>query len=140
MNSLIQRKMIINFTVRCLQPNYGYYRAQINYALNIKLTISCLNTSFGMRKINMRMLSCCKRPIYKSSANLFYTHSGKVLYMINCINKLCINSRQYRQENFQISTLSKHNKKAMWTKIQLLQACLITLFYQTWSCLVTLRD
>ena len=60
-----------------------------------------------------------------------------VLYSINCINSRCINNWQYRQHNFQISTVLKHKKKAMWTKTQLLQACLITISYQTRSCLVT---
>ena len=36
-----------------------------------------------------------------------------VLYIINHINNCCINNRQYRQYNFLISTVFKHNKKAM---------------------------
>ena len=38
----MQRKMMINFTVICLQPNCGEYQAQVNYTLNMKLTILCL--------------------------------------------------------------------------------------------------
>ena len=37
--SLIQRKMMINFTVICLQPTCRDYRAQVNYVLSMKLTI-----------------------------------------------------------------------------------------------------
>ena len=44
--SLIQRKMMINFTVMCLQTNCGDFGAQVNYVLNMKLTMSCLNTCF----------------------------------------------------------------------------------------------
>ena len=47
--------MMINFTVICLQPNCGDYQAQVNYTLNMKFTISCLNTCFRMRKINKRI-------------------------------------------------------------------------------------
>ena len=47
--------MMINFMVICLQSSCGDYRAQVNYALNMKLTISCLNTCFRMRKINKRL-------------------------------------------------------------------------------------
>ena len=36
-----------------------------------------------------------------------------VLYFINRINNCRVNNRQYRQDNFQISTVFKHKKKAM---------------------------
>ena len=36
-----------------------------------------------------------------------------VLYIINRINNRRISNRQYHQDNFQISTVFKHNKKAM---------------------------
>ena len=54
-----------------------------------------------------------------------------VLYIIDRINTRRTDNRQYRQENFEISTVFKHNKKAVSTKTQLLQACLITISYQT---------
>ena len=130
--------MMIIFTVICLQPNCRDYRAQVNYALNMKLTISWLNTCFTMRKINKRMSKLLQeinlQVLHQPFRHLF---KQTVLYIINRINNRRVNNRQYRQDNFQISSVFKHNKKAMWTKTQLLQACLITISHQTRSCLVT---
>ena len=85
-----------------------------------------------MRKLNNRI------PKMRQEINLQVTcqlhwHSFRqtVLYIINRIDNRRINNRQYRQDNFQISTVFKHIKKAMLNKTQLLQACLIPIFYQT---------
>ena len=94
-----------NFMVICLQSSCGDYRAQVNYALNMKLTISCLNICFRMRKINKRM----SKLLQEINLQVFrqphqYPFREIILY---------INNRQSRQDNFQISTVFKHNKKAM---------------------------
>ena len=122
---------MIHFTVISLQPKCRDYRAEVIYTLNVKLAISYLNTCFRMRRITKQMskllqeinLQVLRRP---------HRHPFRqtVLYIINCINNRRINNRQYRQDNFQISTVFKDKKKAMWTKTQLLQACLITISHK----------
>ena len=68
--------MMINFMVICLQPNCRDYRAQVNYLLNMKLTI-CLNSCVRIKKINKQMSKVLQEIIFKSSADPIDTHSGK---------------------------------------------------------------
>ena len=82
-------------------------------------------------EINLQVLRQLRRHPFRQT----------VLYIIDRINNRRTENRQYHQNNFQISTVFKHNNKAMSTKTQLLQACLITISHQTWSSLVTyLKD
>ena len=116
--------MMINFTVICLQPTCRDYRAQVNYVLSMKLTISCLNTCFRVRKFNKRMSKLLQEinlQVLRQPNRHPCRQTGQ--YIINRINNRRINNMQYRQNNFQISTVIKH-KKAMWTESQLLQAFL----------------
>ena len=82
----------------------------------MKLTMPCLNTCFRMRKINKR-ISKLLQEINLQVLRQPHRHPFRqaVLYIINRINNRRINNRQYRQDNFQIGTVFKHNKKAMWT-------------------------
>ena len=82
-------------------------------------------------EINLQVLRQLRRHPFRQT----------VLYIIDRINNRRTENRQYHQDNFQISTVFKHNNKAMSTKTLLLQACLITISHQTWSSLVTyLKD
>ena len=67
-----------------------------------------------MRKINKRM-SKLLQEINLQVLRQPHRHPFRqtVLYIINRISNCRINIRQYRQDNFQISTVFKHNKKAM---------------------------
>ena len=99
--------MMINFTMICLQPNCGDYRAQVNSTLNMKLTIPGLNTCFRMRKINKRM----SKLLQEINLQVFsqpHQHPFRqvVLYFINHINNRHINKRQYCQDKFQTLTVS----------------------------------
>ena len=88
---------MINFTVICLQPNCGDYRAKVNDALNMKLTISCLSTCVRMRKINKRM-SKLLQEINLQVLRQPHRHPFRqtILYIIN----RRISNRQYRQDKF----------------------------------------
>ena len=112
--------MMINFTVICLQQNCRDYQAQVNYLLNMKLTISRLNSWFIMRKIS-KWMSKLLQEINLQVLCQPHQHSFRqtVLYIISNIN-----NRQYCQDNFQVSTFFKRNKNVMRTKTQLLPTAL----------------
>ena len=85
----------------------------------MKLIISRLNSCFIMRKIS-KWMSKLLQEINLQVICQPHQHSFRqtVLYISN------INNRQYRQNNFQVSTVFKRNKKVMRTKTQLLPTML----------------